>query len=271
MPESDFTIDERLDAQLARVAEELCSARYVVAFTGAGMSVESGIPPFRGEGGLWTKYGEPPMDGYQKFMADPAEAWREQLNPSAPWAIGLAETLGNAKPNDGHHALAELERRGIVKSVITQNVDDLHRQAGSREVHEIHGNYHWLRCVACEARFAKGALEVDPEALPPHCPECGGVVKNDTVQFGEPIPPAVLEACQRETFRCDAMLMVGTSATVYPAAGFPMEVRSSGGALFEINPEPSELSSIATHSLRGPAGATLTRLLDHLPAEVTTR
>ena len=270
-PQTEFTLDAALDVKIARAAEALLAADHVLALTGAGLSVESGIPPFRGPGGLWTKYGEPPMDGYQRFLADPAAAWREQLNPTAPWAVGLAETLAAAKPNTGHKALAELERRGACAAVITQNIDDLHRQAGTQMLLEIHGNYHWLRCIGCNQRFAKNKLKVDPEQLPPRCPSCSDVVKGDVVQFGEPIPPDVLENCFSQVALADCMLVVGTSTTVYPAADFPLTVLRRGGCVIEVNPEETEFSELATHSLRGPAGAVLTRVLHHIAAEEVTR
>jgi NAD-dependent deacetylase len=234
----------------------------VVALTGAGLSVESGIPPFRGPGGLWTKYGEPPLDGYQRFLRDPRRAWQERLSPREPWAQALAETLGSAKPNAGHRALAELEAIGSCDAVITQNIDDLHRQAGARALIEIHGNHKLLRCLGCVARFAAGELEIDPEQLPPSCPRCGGILKGDTVHFGEPIPADVLRRCHQVVERADCMLVVGTSATVYPAAEFPLEVLRRGGSLIEVNPEPSELTDLATLSLRGPGGAVLARLVE---------
>ena len=127
-----FHVDAALARELDRAAELLCGARQVVVLTGAGLSVESGIPPFRGPGGLWTKYGEPPLDGYQRFMRDPARAWRDRLSPREPWAQALSETLAAAKPNAGHVALVELEALGRCDAVITQNIDDLHRQAGAR-------------------------------------------------------------------------------------------------------------------------------------------
>ena len=268
---TEFVLDAALDAEIARATDALRESRHVVALTGAGLSVESGIPPFRGPGGLWTQYGEPPMDGYQRFLADPAAAWREQLNPTAPWAVGLAETLAAAKPNAGHAALAELERRGACAAVITQNIDDLQRQAGSQVLLEIHGNAHWLRCSGCNQRFDRDELEVDPERLPPHCPSCEGIVKGDTVQFGEPIPPDVLDGCFAQVALADCMLVVGTSTTVYPAAGFPLEVLHRGGCAIEVNPEETEFSRLATHSLRGPAGAVLTRILDHVAGAEATR
>jgi NAD-dependent deacetylase len=258
-----FEIDAGQDARIEQAARALCAARRAVALTGAGLSVESGIPPFRGPGGLWTKYGEPPMDGYRRFLADPARAWRERLDPQAPWALALGRTLAAARPNAGHRALAELERRGRLAALITQNIDDLHRQAGSRKLLEIHGNHFLLRCIACVARFAQDELVVDPQALPPRCPRCGGIVKGDTVHFGEPIPPDVLRGCFEAVEQADCMLVAGTSATVYPAAEFPQEVWRRGGVVIEVNPEETELSAIAAHSLRGPGGALLERLLHH--------
>jgi NAD-dependent deacetylase len=175
-----FVISERLENEIARAATRVIGARSVVALTGAGLSVESGIPPFRGPGGLWTKYGEPPLDGYQRFLRDPKRAWQDRLSPREPWAQALAETLGRAKPNAGHLALVELEALGRCAAVITQNIDDLHRQAGARRLLEIHGNHKLMRCLACVARFTEGELEIDPDALPPRCPRCGGIVKGDT-------------------------------------------------------------------------------------------
>jgi NAD-dependent deacetylase len=203
------------------------------------------------------------MDGYRRFLADPARAWRERLDPQAPWAVALGKTLGAARPNAGHLALAELERRGRLAALITQNIDDLHRQAGSRKLLEIHGNHFLLRCIACVARFAQDELAVDPQALPPRCPRCGGIVKGDTVHFGEPIPPDVLRGCFEAVEQADCMLVAGTSATVYPAADFPLEVLRRGGCVIEVNPDDTELTPLATFTLRGPGGAVLERLLFH--------
>jgi NAD-dependent deacetylase len=264
--QGEFVLGEALDAQIARAAALVRAARSAVALTGAGLSVESGIPPFRGPGGLWTRYGEPPMDGYQRFLRDPAAAWRERLHPKETWARGLRDTLAAAKPNPAHLALAELERRGLLACVITQNIDDLHCQAGSRALLEIHGNHRFLRCIECHARFDPARFPVDPENLPPLCPQCGGIVKGDTVQFGEPIPPDVLRRCYDAVARADCMLAIGTSATVYPAAEFPLEVLRGGGTLIEVNPYESELTDLATLSLRGPAGAVMRRLLHHATA-----
>ncbi len=262
-----FPLTEELDADIERAAEAVIAAQRVMALTGAGLSVESGIPPFRGPGGLWTKYGEPPMDGYQRFLEDPRKYWEEQQNPSQPWAVGLRETLAGAKPNLGHRVFTELERIGRCSCVITQNIDDLHRQAGSESLLEIHGNYFLLRCSECNTRFQKGEIDFDPQQLPPLCTGCGGIVKGDTVHFGEPIPADVLRRCYEEVGLSDCMLVAGTSATVFPAAQFPDEVLRSGGCVIEVNPEPTDLTHAATHFLKGPGGAVLERLLHH----VTTR
>jgi NAD-dependent deacetylase len=261
-PPPEFELDSRLGCDLARIARQLSAAEHVVALTGAGLSVESGIPPFRGPGGLWTKYGEPPMDGYQRFLEDPAAAWRERLSPRAEWARALRDTLAAAEPNAGHRALSELERIGLLGCVITQNIDDLHAQAGSSNLLEIHGNHRLLRCLGCVRRFEPDAISIDLDDLPPRCPDCGGPVKGDTVQFGEPIPPDVLRRCYAEVERSDLMLVIGTSATVYPAADFPMEVLRRGGRVVEVNPTDTEFTANATDSLRGPAGALLSHLLD---------
>lgn len=266
LPHTTFALGTDLDAEIRRAAETLVAARRAVALTGAGLSVESGIPPFRGPGGIWTKYGEPPMDGYQRFLRDPAAAWREQLAPRADWMRALTEAVRDAKPNAGHLALAALERHGLLAALITQNIDDLHRQAGHANLLEIHGNHRLLRCLACSARFEPHGIDVDPDDLPPHCPQCGGVVKGDVVVFGEPIPADVLQGCYAAVASADCMLVAGTSATVYPAAELPYEVLRAGGVVIEVNLDASELSEAATISLRGPGGPVLVRLLEHATA-----
>ncbi len=248
---------------IEQVARFLIAARYVMAMTGAGTSVESGIPPFRGPGGLWTKYGEPPMNGYQRFLENPKQAWEERLNPIGPSAI-LRDTLAAAQPNPGHEALVALEDMDILRFLITQNVDNLHRRAGSRKLAEIHGNSTLTRCIQCTTRYPLNEISLD--VLPPSCPQCNGMVTIDTVAFGEPIPPDVLAQCQQTTNRCDCMLVVGTSATVFPAAAFPMQVRDSGGILIEVNPYESDITPLCAVSLRGPSGELLPQLVTAVQA-----
>ncbi|MBW1710514.1 MAG: hypothetical protein JRG97_12885 [Deltaproteobacteria bacterium] len=250
---------EKEDKSLIEAAEIISQAGYVVALTGAGMSVESKIPPFRGPGGIWTKYGEPPMDGYQRFMADPKKAWEETLNPKGPM-VELRSALEAAVPNPGHVALAELEKEGTLKALITQNIDNLHYAAGSANVLEIHGNATLVRCLNCNSRHKRE--EVSFEELPPKCPQCAGILKSDTVFFGEPIPTDVLQGCQEESSKCDCMLVIGTSAMVYPAAAFPQHILRQGYPVIEINLYESELTPRCLISLRGRSGEILPKLVE---------
>ena len=252
-----------MDSELDAAARCLVQARYVIALTGAGLSVESGIPPFRGPGGLWTKHGEPPMNGYQRFLADPKKAWEDRLNPSGPMRE-LWDALARAEPNAGHHALVDLEDMDVLRATITQNVDNLHRLAGCRRLLEIHGNATLIRCVRCVARFERD--EIDYVTLPPACPRCRGILKSDTVSFGEPIPADVLSACSEQASRADCMIVAGTSATVYPAASFPIAIAERGGDLIEVNPYPSELTSMCRFALPGPAGDVLPLLVERVRA-----
>jgi NAD-dependent deacetylase len=242
---------------LEKAARLLVASHYAIAMTGAGVSVESGIPPFRGPGGLWTKYGEPPMDGYQRFLADPKGYWLERLTAPSEIVRALAE----AQPNAGHYAMVELERAGVLRHLITQNIDNLHRAAGHQRVAEIHGNAQLLRCIGCGQRYAPEAVAIIQEALPPRCPACDAIIKADTVHFGEPIPPDVLEVCFRETRQADCMLVAGTSAQVYPAASFPQVLKERGGTLIEINLYETPLTPLADCSLQGPFAELLPAIL----------
>jgi NAD-dependent deacetylase len=243
------------DREILDAARMIIEAQYPISLTGAGMSVESGIPPFRGPGGLWTKYGEPPMNGYQIFLADPKKGWEDRIRRQDD---ELWRPLKMAEPNPGHRALAELEEIGVLRFLITQNVDDLHRQAGHQNLAEIHGNWKLIRCIECGARFK--SEEISLNTLPPPCPRCQGILKGDTVSFGEPIPRDVLQQCMEHSARSDLVIVAGTSATVYPAAGFALEVKERGGALIEANLYESEITPICDVSLRGPTGEVLPRL-----------
>ncbi|MEX0749286.1 MAG: Sir2 family NAD-dependent protein deacetylase [Dehalococcoidia bacterium] len=248
-------------AQITTAATTLTNATHMIALTGAGMSVESGIPPFRGAGGLWTKHGEPPMDGYQRFMADPAAHWRNML-ARRDSDDEFTRALNAAKPNAGHLAMAELERMGVLKHTICQNIDNLHFEAGSMSVTEIHGNRTKLRCVECTARWPWAEFTMTD--IPPACPHCGGMVKSDTVMFGEPIPRQFLAECQAQAERADCIMIVGTSASVTPAAWFPEIVLERGGTLIEINTEPTPFSSHCAASIRAPSGEALPLIVDEI-------
>jgi NAD-dependent protein deacetylase/lipoamidase len=258
MAEEARATDREIDA----AARAILEADYVIALTGAGLSVESGIPPFRGPGGLWTKYGEPPMNGFEIFLSDPKKAWEQRLTRRND---ELFAPLAKAQPNPGHLALAELETMGVLRFMITQNIDDLHRQAGQQALAEIHGNWKLIRCLECGVRFPP--QEVSLEVLPPKCPRCGGLLKSDTVSFGEPIPVDMLELCATHSARADLVIVAGTSATVYPAAGFAIEVKRRGGAMIEVNLYESELTPVCDFSLRGPSADVLPRLTRAIAAQ----
>ena len=248
---------------LERAATILESATYTIALTGAGMSVESGIPPFRGPGGLWTKLGEPPMTGYQTFLKDPKAWWENSLANEQPSEMtDFQVALANATPNDGHYALVALEKIGLLQYLITQNVDGLHIDAGTQNIAEIHGNTRKVRCIGCGFRVARDDFSFFE--IPPKCPECGDIIKSDGVMFGEPIPTATLAICQQETLKADCILILGTSATVHPAASLPEIVYRNGGNLIEVNPERTPLSTFCSVTLYGNTGVVLPELLSLL-------
>ena len=258
-------LTDELSLLLDQAAAVVLRSKHVVALAGAGLSVESGIPPYRGPGGLWTKYGELANLSYREFVQDPEEWWearfRNEDRPGDP-VYEMKVALDQAQPNPGHHALVEMERLGLLQSVITQNVDNLHREAGSRSLLEIHGNRTQLRCTGCEARQPRDGYHFD--SLPPICTHCGGVIKMDTVMFGEPIPEDVLLACRAEAETCDCMLLVGTSGTVNPAARLPLVAKELGAVLIEINPEETGLTLWSDIALGGPSGELLPMLLERV-------
>jgi NAD-dependent protein deacetylase/lipoamidase len=252
---------------LDRSADLIAGSGYCTALIGAGISRDSGVPTYRGAGGLWTRDGAPPMDQYQRFRADPLGWWSrridEERNPGE-----LAAAIQAAHPNSGHIALARLERLGVLHSAITQNIDNLHQIAGSEKVLEIHGNRTRLRCTGCGKRWSNGELEITE--LPPRCSDCGDIIKSDTVMFGEPIPPSVLDACFAAARRSDCMLVIGTSAVVYPAAELPLVAQRRGADLIEINPEATALSPLCHISLQASAAAVLPDLVDRVESRLKT-
>ena len=251
-------ISSETQVLLRRAAQVIRSASHLVAMAGAGLSVESGIPPYRGPGGLWTKNGEPPMLSYKDFVRDPREWWEKRLlgevDPRHPLQE-MKSAVDRSEPNPGHFSLVELEKSGVLKSIMTQNVDNLHRLAGSEAVLEIHGNRTKLRCTDCVTRWNREDFPLSK--LPPTCADCGGIVKMDTVMFGEPIPADVLQECREQTGLCDCMLVIGTSGTVKPAAQLPLIAKERGATLIEINPEETALTSSCDLVLRGPSGELL--------------
>lgn len=251
--------------QIEWAAELIAGSAHAVALVGAGLSRESGIPTFRGEGGLWTRFGEPPMNQYQRFALDPRGWWLARLHDRRT-PSEFTEAIEAARPNPGHHALADLERLGLLKHVITQNVDNLHQVAGASAITEIHGNRTMLRCIDCGRR--EPMRDFSDDQVPPICPACAGIQKSDTVMFGEPIPAAALAECERQAASSDLMLVIGTSGTVYPAADYPMRVLRRGGRLIEFNVDDTPFTPRCQVVLRGPSGETLPAVVEAVKARL---
>jgi NAD-dependent deacetylase len=228
---------EMMEQVLLQAAERIRAAKYLTAFSGAGISVESGIPPFRGPGGIWNKY-DPAILDLDVFIRQPERAWpaiKEMF-------LGFLSTEGEGgvQPNAAHNVLAKWEAAGRLKAVITQNIDGLHVAAGSRDVVEYHGHCRSLVCLDCGARLPLN--EETTQAPVPRC-SCGGLLKPDFVFFGEGIPPEAMAAAERAARRTDCMILVGTSGVVYPAAALPMLAKQNGATIIEVNPGRSDYTA----------------------------
>jgi NAD-dependent deacetylase len=225
----------RLENDYQKAAEWIAEAKRAVAFTGAGISVESGIPTFRGPEGLWSRYDPQILDlGY--FHAHPLESWRVIKE------IFYDYMGSRARPNAAHRLLAALERLGILRGVITQNIDNLHQEAGSRRVVEFHGTAQRLECTSCRKKweFEEKMLET----LPPACPDCGGLLKPDFIFFGEAIPPDAYRESVELCRDADLLIIVGTTGEVMPASMIPYEAQQA--KVIEINVEPSRYTEELT-------------------------
>ncbi len=206
----------------------LKNARYATAFTGAGVSVESGIAPFTGAGGLWNQY-DPKFIEINFFLADPVRSWQEMKK------IFFTD-MDEASPNKAHQVLATLEKNGLLKGIITQNIDGLHQRAGSKNVAEFHGTIHTLSCVHCARKYRLEDVNLDE--VPPTC-LCGGVLKPDFVFYGEGIPPRAYEHAAQLAAQTDLMIIIGTAGQVMPACSLPLAAKEHGAKIVEINPRPS--------------------------------
>jgi NAD-dependent deacetylase len=246
------------ETALDQVAALLRSSRSAIAFTGAGISVESGIPHFRGEGGLWTKFDPYKVAHIDTFRRDPAQYW----------TYSLEHRRADAEPNPAHRALVDLERRGHLRAVITQNTDGLHQKAGSGQVIELHGSSRSVVCLDCEARFARADIDrLNREHCPPSCPSCGGqFLKPTVVLFGEALPEAALREAQALARAADVVLIVGSSLQVYPAAGIPRLARQHGAQLCIINAEPTPYNDVAAAVIHGKAGEVLPEIVRRIEA-----
>ena len=237
-----------------RAADLLKKSHNAIVLTGAGISVESGIPDFRSRGGLWSRFDPVEYACIDSFRANPAKVWRMLLE--------MDSLISNAEPNAAHYALAELERRGVIKEVVTQNVDSLHQKAGSGRVTEFHGHNRTLRCDRCGAKYARE--DVSLQDLPPLC-GCGSALRPDIVFFGEDIPVEAYKRALAAAGRCDLLLVVGTSATVAPASHLPRLAKSRNAAIVEINPIKTELTDRMTDlHIALPAGEALPAVIKAL-------
>ena len=221
---------------IAEAAEKIKLARHLVAFTGAGISVESGIPSFRGEDGLWSRYNPKTLE-IDYFIQHPEICW--------PVVKEIFYTHFNkALPNAAHQFLARLEGVGMLKATITQNIDSLHQQAGNRIVHCFHGNSARLTCLKC-GNYYPASNDILAQVIP-HCTHCGGLLKPDFIFFGEAIPDDAYRASFDAARQCDVMLVIGTTGEVYPAALIPQEAKANGAFIIEINPLQSHFSHQTT-------------------------
>ena len=230
--------------------QAVAKSRSLCILTGAGVSAESGVPTFRGAGGLWRNHDPMSLATPEAFADDPKEVWEWYQ-----WRRGL---IRGCVPNPGHHAIAQVEKGKDDFLLITQNVDGLHRLAGSRRMVEFHGNIWVVRCVGCG-----GEQEVrgDFPELPPRCGSCGGLLRPGVVWFGEGIPARALEESAAMVDRCDVLVVAGTSSVVHPAASFAFAAARRGATVIEVNLDPTPATEIARFSFQGRSGEILPRIL----------
>ena len=252
------------DPALHRLRALVESARRAVVFTGAGISTESGIPDFRSPGGIWSR--RRPVDFRDFVASEPArrEAWSQRAESH--------RTMAHAEPNHGHRAVASLVRRGIVTTVITQNIDGLHQRSGvpDARVVELHGNSTYAKCIECEAAYALRPIldAFERDGTLPVCERCGGHVKTATISFGQAMPEAAMRRAEAATAQCDLFLAIGSSLVVYPAAGFPIHAKRLGATLVILNREPTELDGLADLVLNREIGPTLGAVTERRAAPV---
>ena len=259
------------DREIESAAKIIAETKYAVAFTGSGISAESGIPTFRDPGGIWDRF-DPAEIGTAEGAVQLAMRYPERMREFLSESLAIFE---RAEPNPGHLGLAELEKMGILKSVVTQNIDDLHGIAGNRKVFEVHGNLYRFRCTTCGAKkkveregilqTVKPVLEREPFSLQglldvlPKC-ECTGFMRPDVVMFGEAVQ--YLEESYREAQLSDVVIVLGTSGVVYPAAGVPYEAKRHGARVIEINPTENAFRDITDVYIKATSGEGLPKVVE---------
>lgn len=245
-------ISQDIKNKLNQAVELIKNSPHTTAFTGAGISVESGIPPFRGKNGLWSKI-DPVFLDTSYFYKYPEKSWRLIKDI-------FYDSFAKVKPNNAHYALAELENKGLLDVIITQNIDDLHQKAGSKEVIEFHGTCQRLVCTNCGRQFT--AAEELLSILPPKCKNCSGILKPDFVFFGEPISEAARTRSFNEAEIADVFILIGTTGEIQPASMIPIVAKNNGAKIIEINTEDSNYtSSITDVFLKGKAAEMMVNYL----------
>jgi NAD-dependent deacetylase len=245
-----------MNDNIKRAADIIRRSEHMISLTGAGISTESGIPDFRSAGGLWEKYDPSVYASIETFYRHPEKVWE--------MIFDMIELTSSAVPNPGHRALARLEAMGLLKAIITQNIDNLHQEAGSGQVIEYHGNASRLECLGCGRVYEVAGFPVQ-DKVPPRCDVCGKILKPSVIFFGEMIPHEAMSRSQVLAEKADVVLVVGTSAVVYPAAGIPIVAKRNGASIIEFNMMDTDFTGTITDIfIQGKAGETLPALMEHL-------
>lgn len=237
---------------LDQVAEIIGKSSTGAVLTGAGISAESGVPTFRGPQGLWKKFRPEQLATMEAFLASPEIVWE--------WYNWRRELIAKVQPNAGHYALKEMEKFFDSFTIITQNVDNLHRLAGSSQILELHGNIYYNKCADCGRQF-EDQIDIDPSDIP-SCDSCGGRIRPDVVWFGEMLTEEIIDQAFVQAEQADIFFTIGTSALVQPAASLPLVAKRNGAVLVEINPETTPLSDLADFSFQAPSGEILPQLVE---------
>ena len=236
------------------IIERLKSAKSILFFTGAGISAESGIDTFRGKGGLWNKMSAHELASFDGFMINPNLVWE--------WYQYRRKIVRETEPNSGHEVIADFEKHFDEVTVVTQNVDNLHKRAGSTNILELHGNIERNFCMNCKTFYGVEKFLESEEV--PKCEKCGGMIRPDVVWFGEMLPQEIFAEAERKASESDICFIVGTSAVVYPAAYIPISAKEAGAILIEINIEPTNITNQVDYSLMGKAGEVLSEIFEML-------